>query len=354
MKNSYIHLSTFLLKKKRDGGVRRSCQISENIASYKIDTVFIAEDYRQLARVTYRCPLTFISSFLISLRYYANFGLTLSGMIRFAFFLAEVRHILLRYPSQGIILETAFGSTILLMRYLTEIGKEYSVFSHNIEFCTPIPMSELRKYFCSSKQLRQNEIFGYKNAERVYVISEVDKQILEKESVGSFIAPYYPCSHDKKWLSRTYHLRKKTKQKKEFFLMFGSAANPPTLAGLKQAIHAMSLLDIQVKIAGFGTECLAQYCSDNIQMLGTQSDLEMQWLLVNCKALIVNQPNTSGFVTKLVDINLCGVPQIVISEYVQARGLEEYGIYIRDLFNIKHLLLEDNFKKFSKISLRIF
>ena len=175
-------------QKKRDGGVRRSCQISENIASYKIDTVFIAEDYRQLARVTYRYPLNFISSFLISLRYYAYFGLTLSGMMRFALFW-QVRHILLRYPSRGIILETAFGSTILLMRYLTEIGKEYSVFSHNIEFCTPIPMSELRKYFRSSKQLRQNEIFGYKNAERVYVISEVDKQILEKESVGSFICP---------------------------------------------------------------------------------------------------------------------------------------------------------------------
>ena len=129
--------------------------------------------------------------------------------------------------------------------------------------------------------------------------------------------------------------------------MFGSAANPPTLAGLKQAIQAMSPLGIQVKIAGFGTECLAQYCSDNIQILGTQSDLEMQWLLVNCKALIVSQPNTSGFLTKLVDVNLCGVPQIVISEYVQAK-FEEYGIYIRDLFDIRHLLLEDKFKNFLK------
>ena len=72
----------------------------------------------------------------------------------------------------------------------------------------------------------------------------------------------------------------------------------------------------------------------------------------NCKCLIINQAQTSGFLTKIVEFNLAGIPIIVTSNYYQAKNLEEYGIFNKDIkYLSKYLLnrlLSKKYKFFEK------
>ena len=51
----------------------------------------------------------------------------------------------------------------------------------------------------------------------------------------------------------------------------------------------------------------------------------------NCKCLIINQAQTSGFLTKIVEFNLARIPILITSNYYQAKSLEEYGVFYKDI-----------------------
>ena len=74
----------------------------------------------------------------------------------------------------------------------------------------------------------------------------------------------------------------------------------------------------------------------------------------NCKCLIINQSQTSGFLTKIVDFNLARIPILVTSNYYQAKNLENYGIFFKEVKLINNILLnrllKENYKLFKPLN----
>jgi hypothetical protein len=50
-------------------------------------------------------------------------------------------------------------------------------------------------------------------------------------------------------------------------------------------------------------------------------------LMIDCAFALIHQPPTTGFLTRLVDLNLAGVPVAVIGGYEQAQQLLAHGIF---------------------------
>ena len=86
-------------------------------------------------------------------------------------------------------------------------------------------------------------------------------------------------------------------------------------------------ISTKLKVAGFGTDIFKEFNSINIQILGSVTDKELKDLMKKAKCLIVNQAQTTGFLIKIVDFNIAGIPIFVTSEYYQAYNLEKFGIF---------------------------
>ena len=72
----------------------------------------------------------------------------------------------------------------------------------------------------------------------------------------------------------------------------------------------------------------------------------------NAKCLIINQVQTSGFLIKLVEFNLAGIPILITSDYFQAKNLEKYGIFYKklDCLSASYIkkILQSNYRVFNK------
>ena len=68
-----------------------------------------------------------------------------------------------------------------------------------------------------------------------------------------------------------------------------------------------------------------------MDILGAISDKKLIELMKNAKCLIINQVQTSGFLIKIVEFNLAGIPILITSDYFQAKNLENYGIFYKKL-----------------------
>jgi glycosyltransferase involved in cell wall biosynthesis len=132
-------------------------------------------------------------------------------------------------------------------------------------------------------------------------------------------------------------------------LLLATVGNQPSFNGIKTLITDYQSAS-PLFLAGYGTDVFSESCSSNVSVLGEVSDEKLFELMASVKALIINQPQTTGFLTKIIESNLAGLPVIVVSKYVQAEKLEEYGIFIGNIDTLDTWECVDpvfGFKKFS-------
>ena len=107
-----------------------------------------------------------------------------------------------------------------------------------------------------------------------------------------------------------------------------------------------------IKVAGFGTNMFNHLNSSNIDILGSVTEEKLKILMQNAKCLIVNQVQTTGFLIKIVDFNLAGIPIFLTSDYYQGLNLEKYGIFRVDYSKIYNILnskiINSKFRSFDK------
>ena len=121
---------------------------------------------------------------------------------------------------------------------------------------------------------------------------------------------------------------------KDYYLMLGSAINPPTRIGMEEVLREWDRAKPLV-VAGFGTEQLKQYGFSNIQIVGSVNDEKLLDLQLHCKALIVNQPATTGALTRIEEFLAAGIP-IYANENSVRSYRQRHEIYIYS--NIKKLI----------------
>ena len=215
-------------------------------------------------------------------------------------------------------------------------------------------------YFRSNFYKYRNEIEVYKYSEKVITISEYDYSILACHNINSKCLPYFPAKKNLKKLVEIGKYRKKNLKKitnNGYILILGSIINNPTKLGIIKLINLfnqVTKLGCSIKLAGYGTEELIEIEKNKIDILGSVSENVLEELMKNCKCLIINQSHTSGFLTKIVDFNLARIPILITSNYYQAKNLENYGIFFKEVKLINNILLNrllnENYKLFKPLN----
>ncbi len=349
----YLLISSFLGNKERHGGVKRSDQVNELFEDFDCKSCNPYLSFRLSIKKAFKYPFIFLDSLIFSL-FYISKGLSLKGVILFSFKSVEIIKFINSNKDREIVLDGGGNVPIILMNYLNFKKIEFCSFCHNIEYL--VPERTIFNYFRSNKDKYDLEIKGYNKSNSIFTISELDSAILGCHGIPSELINYYPCKKDFKSLNKIRKFRIENSLYKDngHALLLGTVLNPPTKAGMLNAIKSFKEQKCiyPLKVAGYGTDVFKEFNSKYIKVFGSVSDEELNSLIKNAKFLIINQVQTSGFLTKIVDFNIAGVPIFVTSNYYQATYLQKYGVFkvhysdIPKLFNSK--ILDENFRIFKR------
>lgn len=320
----YLHLSIFCGHTKRHGGTRRSEQLQELLEGADGVSVNPYLKLKPSLLVALRHPLTFLHALGFSAYLYATCGLSFRGFLQYAASSVNLVKVLERHTFDIVLHETAPGISIPFMRYLAWRGIDYVAIPHNIEYLVP---GQVMKAFRANHRVYQTEIAGYRSARQVLSICDFDTAILRCSGANVRTLEYRPIRRDRERFDLIRE-RRAARANAAGFLLLGTVENTPTFNGVKALLDTLRAInsELRLTVAGYGTEVFRDYQSDTVTVLGSVSESQVESLLISATALLINQPQTTGFLTKIVEMNLCGLPQVIVSDYFQAEGMERFGI----------------------------
>lgn len=202
----------------------------------------------------------------------------------------------------------------------------YSLFSHNIESLTPGLVSER-----DAPALHRLEVDAVSRAVQSIAISGFDASILDLFNDDVKVLPYFPPAEDLERLRHIGSQRSNTSGSDKRILVVGSASNPPTRRGLARLLQGIEqnetrFAGFRIEIVGHETERYFQ-SGEHYQVLGSVSDDDLADAMMRCRCIVACQPPTTGFLTRIVESNLAGIPILLNQAYRQASGLEDFGVY---------------------------
>lgn len=340
----YLHLSIFGGHEKRHGGTRRSEQLQELLCGADGVSVNPYLGLESSLLLGLRHPLTFLRALVFSAYLYATRGLSFRGFLQYAAYSVNLMKVLERHEFDVVLHETAPGISISFMRYLAWRGIDYIAIPHNIEYLVP---GQAMKAFRANHRVYQAEVEGYRAARQVLAICDFDTAILRCSGVDAHTLEYRPIRRDRAWFE-LIRARRAARTDFDGFLLLGTVENPPTFNGVKALLDTLRVThpELLLTVAGYGTEAFRDYQSDAVTVLGSVSEAQVESLLSGATALLINQPQTTGFLTKIVEMNLCGVPQVVISNYFQAEGMSRFGIVKAQVESLHEIDIPAHFDPF--------
>lgn len=364
-----VHLPLFT-GSNRHGGVRRTSQISESLKSRYRSNYFCLDIYSAKTK-----PIKTLALLVLNILPFLSlvFGSSLDcrQSISAIILLFKIRSYLklncIRPEALVFACETCYpGPSLPITHYLQLLNYSTIVFPHNIEYLVPGSVGRFRENLALRSKLFQIEMNVMRNSKKVLTISPFDSAILQCLSVNAELFPYYPSEAD---LQNIYTVRTSRKLRKhscsnsKSFLVLGNVHNPPSFEGMSDVLSLISsskeFKNFNFVVAGYGTDKLQAYSQSNISVLGAVSSSKLMTLLVNCEAALISQSQTTGMLTRLVELNLSMVPVIMASAYLQASNLEKFSIYnasdVGDLLSLlgQDLLVSKPFNYFERPSLPV-
>ena len=311
------------------GGVKRSRQLAQHIGC---------------SPLTYR-PLSFSDNLALHIRnpfvslYLLFFciprliyeGVKIKSALYFYYRIIELMVPVFNSRRDNVIhIEISDGIPLLFGRTLMYMGfKKVISYPHNIEALTN---KEKDNYFSDTFQKFSFECSIYRMSTKIFVISGLDKYLLQLVGINSTVLSYYPSTSEQTNLLNIKELRIKRKTY-DHFLILGSCGNAPTLKGMSALIDIIQDLRLPHKfiVAGNQTQLLRKKTDLNIAILGSVSSDILATLYSNAKALIINQIPTSGFLTRIIEAQIIGIPVIVNKSYYQSLEVQNHiNVFIID------------------------
>lgn len=227
-----------------------------------------------------------------------------------------------------VLVETAPHYSLLVALLLAELRLPYVVAPHNIESLVP---GAVHSDFASRGSMLDVEAKIATRARSFLAISPLDHGLLQTLGGRGEYFPYYPTAPEVRRFEGIRVRRDVTE--KRGVLVLGSVSNQPTLEGMRRLASELAAVSPfpgePVQLAGYRTEQLQNSATTGVEILGTVSVAALDQLLAQVRCVVLRQPFTTGGLTRLVELNLCGVPVVMAGNYLQARGQEAYGIYAR-------------------------
>lgn len=190
---------------------------------------------------------------------------------------------------------------------LPYLAKKYNkrvvAFPHNLEALVGGQKSTLFTWNAEERFAREMAVL--RDCEKVYAISNEETWLLQLMGVKAKALLYQLPTVVKEQCDKVAELRKQSA--KDYYLMLGSAINPPTCLGMEEVLQDWNC-NVPLIVAGFGTEQLKQYESGEVRIIGGVQDEQLLDLQVHCKALIVNQPATTGALTRIEEFIAADIP----------------------------------------------
>jgi hypothetical protein len=196
--------------------------------------------------------------------------------------------------------------------------------------------------------LFQKEIEYFKKCDLVITISHEDTVLLNNFGVNTLLLPYYPTKEQKKMFLNIRKGRAGNQDKKDY-IMLGTAHNIPTLEGMIDFVGQWAasdkLKEVTLYVAGHGTEKIGELLGDsiteNIKILGGLDDETLHALLKHVQASIIFQTNSTGALTRIMELLMAGVPVYAnhhaARSYHNVEGVIEY----HDFSDLVNSLTED-------------
>lgn len=256
---------------------------------------------------------------------------SLRGFARYLSYGSNIAQFLADHKPDLVALELCPGVSMIAGDIVRRSGIPYVVFPQNLEFLVPSIRPEAT--FGSFAGAYEIEASIYRHARRVLAISGFDATILKCMGIDAALWPSYPPPEERRRLFGIREARQQRPARRKEVLVLGTAINPPTRAGMNALLRAVQQSKTwmhPINVVGFGTQTLDPVDARAINIVGPVDDDRLDSLLVDCAFALVQQPPTTGFLTRLLDLNLAGVPVAVVGGYEQARGLQSFGIFFFD------------------------
>ena len=341
---------------KTHGGVKRSLQIKELLEEYDCVSLNPYLSINKSLKNYFASPVVSLRTFFFSIYLFFFKGVSIKGSFIFLLKAPYVLRLINKYKSREYVFEGGTTLSLLIIYYLAFLKIKYHILPQNIEYIVPRTASD--EYFRSNIYKYSLEIESYRMAKSVTTVSNFDKAILDCHQIKSFLLPSYPSKSFCEVYASIASSRKNFYQNltatKKRILLIGSTYNPPTREGLEKILRFFEISNFpyQVDLVGYGTSEFRYFNSDNINVLGSVSDSVLTKLMIDSHCLIINTIQTSGYLFKVVECNLSGLPIIFTTPFLQHENLEEYGIFnceISDLQDvIENINPKTSFKKFKK------
>lgn len=330
-----LYHSIFLPNPWGHGGEKRSCQLQEMHKAAGLELIPLRLKPEQ--RLSLRC--LFLTTILL-LNVYG-----LKGWKSLYVFARRVKHISLVYDQliaffsnqeTNIFYWESTGEFWYFLPYLAhKYGKQIIAFPHNLESLVHGKPSSFFSW--TDEERMHRELRMLRDCKDVYTISHEEAWFLQLMKIN---AHYLPYQLPKDVKNRCAQIKEKRKSSsKDYFLMLGSAINPPTRLGMEAVINCWDTEQTLI-VAGFGTEDIKNNSNnDNIKILGTVSEEQLLELQIHCKALIINQPPTTGALTRVEEFLQAGIHIIANTDAVLSY-IGEAGIYrYEDLKQLKSIVI---------------
>ncbi|MFC2108304.1 hypothetical protein ACFLS5_02465 [Candidatus Bipolaricaulota bacterium] len=306
------------------GGNQRSSQLAADIAKVFGETKSLDISYHK-KKAEWLMAVALLPVVWYKLRTY---NLTTLGWLR-ACSLYKILRKDLAQKREVLFLIEGFHSVFLILGILIRESREqYITFPQNIEFMVP---GSHNKHFRTLEGRFRAEISLYRGAIRNVTISEFDRAIIETFSANACTYPFYPIEERLRFLRKVKTARRGSPGRE--VLILGTTLNVPVRMAVEDFLRKVSghkCGEFKINVAGLGTEKLCEYASSEITIMGTISAEKLAQVLASAYCVLVPVLQTTGFMTRLVDMNLAGIPVVIFGNYLQARNLKDYGIYFAE------------------------
>lgn len=324
-----VHLSSSLWSAQRHGGVRRSEQIVHDIGRVYDELPVLS--CSRITRTWRVRPTVALPTAWRALCLLLQGVLSPRGFVRYLTYGTSIAQFLATHKPGLVTLELCPGVSMIAGDIVRRSGVPYVVFPQNLEFLVPSPRPEVTfRNFVGAYEI---EALLYRQARKVFAISGFDATILKCMGVDAGVWSSYPPEEDVVRFAKIRDARQANAADRSEVLVLGTAINPPTHAGMSALLHAVrtsSSWTHRINVVGFGTDTLDNGGSPYINIVGPVANDALDDLMIRSAFALIYQPPTTGFLTRLVDLNLAGIPVAVIGGYQQARDLQDFGIFFFD------------------------
>lgn len=288
------------------GGKYRSEQLLEIFRRAGYNLSDIAET-NKFARAT-----TILSGITFWLRYGRFRPLGIASLRTAGHLLITYRNILNQHPDiWAVVIEgTGFGAP-MITSYLKKKGVRIFFAPANIEALVGYDHAWTHRIQMASRL--HEEVKYFRQSDGVFCISITDQWLLSIFGVPSYYLPYWPTQ--KLW--QTIECRRKirsTENFKDFFVYLADFGNEPNYKGFLQMLEAhgkqLTDLKLKIKLVGKGAERLQKAIEPYaaFEMEGFVPEDRLEQLLSTCKAAVLHHYPSSGFLTRVVELWLSGIP----------------------------------------------